>query len=61
MKTFDALFRLKKIAVVNGDLLSIGGNGVPSNFHNAEIFFAFNASMFVTEQALFVDGGYSAK
>jgi NAD(P)-dependent dehydrogenase (short-subunit alcohol dehydrogenase family) len=38
----------------------IGRNGDPSDFEGAAVFLASNASAYVTGQAIFVDGGFSA-
>lgn len=38
-----------------------GRNGLAHDLHGATVFFASNASAYVTGQVLYVDGGYSAK
>jgi gluconate 5-dehydrogenase len=40
---------------------AIGRNGELADLHGATVFFASDASGYVTGQTLFVDGGYSAK
>jgi NAD(P)-dependent dehydrogenase (short-subunit alcohol dehydrogenase family) len=38
----------------------IGRNGVPEDFAGAAVFLAAPASAYITGQAIFVDGGFSA-
>ncbi len=45
----------------NADATMIGRNGDLRDLYGAAIFLASNASVFVTGQTIFVDGGFSAK
>jgi gluconate 5-dehydrogenase len=48
-------------AALQASRTMIGRNGEPTDLHGVTVFFASDASAYITGQLLYVDGGYSAK
>jgi NAD(P)-dependent dehydrogenase (short-subunit alcohol dehydrogenase family) len=57
----EAVFRDEAGAARNAAQTAVGRNGAPADLFGAVIFFASDASVYVTGQTLFVDGGFTAR
>jgi gluconate 5-dehydrogenase len=56
-----SVFANAELAERNASQTMIGRNGKIEDLHGAAIFFASDASAYITGQTLFVDGGFSAR
>ena len=55
------VFADPQAAAINATQTAIGRNGALDDLHGAAIFFASDASAYITGQTLYVDGGFSSK
>lgn len=56
-----AVFDNPELAQRNAEQTCIGRNGELADLHGATVFFASNASAYITGQTLMVDGGFTAR